>query len=151
MNRASLLAQMVKNLPAIQETWVQSPGAEDALEKEMATHSSILAWRIPWTEEPGRLQSMGSQRGGHSWATTTLSPSNVMNSVELNFGLHHNSSSLHLPRCLSGILLFLLIPLPGLILPSLCPLPSLSCLAPSLPRPLFYYVQILYLKVWWSD
>ena len=48
---------MVKNLPAIQETWVQSLGQEDPLEKEMATHSSILAWEIPWTEEPGRLQS----------------------------------------------------------------------------------------------
>ena len=52
---------MVKNLPAIQETWVQSLGQEDPLGKEMATHSSILAWRIPWTEEPSRLQSMGSQ------------------------------------------------------------------------------------------
>ena len=54
-------AQSVKNLPAVQKTWVQSLGWEDPLEKEMATHSSILAWRIPWTEEPGRLQSMGSQ------------------------------------------------------------------------------------------
>ena len=52
---------MVKNLPAMQETWVQSLGQEDALEKEMATHSSILAWRIPWIEEPGSLQSMGSK------------------------------------------------------------------------------------------
>ena len=52
---------MVKNLPAVQETWVQSLGGEDALKKEMATHSSILAWEIPWTEEPGGLQSMGSQ------------------------------------------------------------------------------------------
>ena len=52
---------MVKIPPAMQETWVQSLGQEDPLEKEMATHSSILAWRIPWTEEPGRLQSMGSQ------------------------------------------------------------------------------------------
>ena len=56
---------MVKNLPAIQETQVQSLGREDPLEREMATHSSILAWRIPWTEEPGGLQSMGSQRVGH--------------------------------------------------------------------------------------
>ena len=56
---------MVKNLPTVQETWVQSLGQEDSLEKGMATHSSILAWRIPWTEEPGRLQSMGSQRVGH--------------------------------------------------------------------------------------
>ena len=58
----SLVAQMVKNLPAMWETRVQSLGREDPLEKEMATHSNILAWRIPWTEEAGRLQSMGSQR-----------------------------------------------------------------------------------------
>ena len=55
------MAQMVKNLPAMQETWVGFLGQEDPLEKEMATHSSILAWRISWTEEPSRLQSMGSQ------------------------------------------------------------------------------------------
>ena len=63
------MAQQVKNPPAMQETQemrVQSPGREDPLEEEMATHSSILAWRIPWTEEPGRLQSMGSQRVGHN-------------------------------------------------------------------------------------
>ena len=57
---------MVKNLPAMQETQVQSLGWEDSLEKGMAIHSSILAWRIPWTEEPGGLQSMGSQRVGHN-------------------------------------------------------------------------------------
>ena len=56
---------MVKNLPAMQETWVRSLGREDPLEKEMATHSSVLAWKIPWTENPGRLQSIGSQRVGH--------------------------------------------------------------------------------------
>ena len=56
---------MVRNLPALWETWVQSVGQEDPLEKEMATHSSILAWRIPRTEEPGRLQSIGLQRVGH--------------------------------------------------------------------------------------
>ena len=56
---------MVKNLPAMQETWVPSLGQEDPLEKEMATHSSILSWRIPWKEEPDRLQSMGSQRVRH--------------------------------------------------------------------------------------
>ena len=55
------MAQMVKRLPTVQETRVQSLGREDPLEKEMATHSSILAWKIPWMEEPGRLQSMGSQ------------------------------------------------------------------------------------------
>ena len=56
---ASLIAQVVKNLPAMQETQIRFLGREDPLEKEMATHSSILTWRIPWTEEPGRLQSMG--------------------------------------------------------------------------------------------
>ena len=55
------MAQRVKRLPAEQETWVRSLGRENPLEKEMATHSSTLAWKIPWTEEPGRLQSMGSQ------------------------------------------------------------------------------------------
>ena len=58
-------AQTVKNLPAMWETQVQTLGQEDPLEKEMATHSSTLAWKIPWTEEPGRLQTMGSQRVGH--------------------------------------------------------------------------------------
>ena len=58
------MAQTVKNLPVMQETWVPSLGWEDLLEKGMATHASILAWRIPWTEEPGRLQSMGLQRDG---------------------------------------------------------------------------------------
>ena len=57
---------MVKNLPAMQEIWVQSLGWEDPLEKGKATHSSILTWRIPWTEEPGGLESMGSQRIGHN-------------------------------------------------------------------------------------
>ena len=58
---ASLIAQLVKNLPAMQETWVRFLGQENPLEKEMAIHSSILAWKIPWTEEPGGLQSMGLQ------------------------------------------------------------------------------------------
>ena len=62
---SSLVAQMVKNLPAVQETRVRSLDQEDLLEQEMATHSRILAWRILWTEEPGGLQSMGSQRDGH--------------------------------------------------------------------------------------
>ena len=59
------VAQMVKHLPTMQETGVQSLGREDLLEKEMATHSIILAWKIPWMEEPGRLQSMGLQKVGH--------------------------------------------------------------------------------------
>ena len=65
---ASPLAQWVKNPPAVQEIWVWSLGQEDALKEGMATHSSILAWRLPWTEEPGRLQSIGSQRAGHNWS-----------------------------------------------------------------------------------
>ena len=67
---ASLVAQRLKRLPAMWETWVRSLGREDPLEKEMATHSSILAWRIPWVEEPGGLQSTGSKRIGHDWVTS---------------------------------------------------------------------------------
>ena len=67
---ASLVADRLKHLPPMQETLVWSLGWEDPLEKEMAIHSSILAWRIPWTEEPGGLQSTGSQRVGHDWATS---------------------------------------------------------------------------------
>ena len=65
MLRASLMAQLVKNSPAIPETWAQSLGWEDPLENEMAIHSRTIAWKIPWMEEPGRLQSMGSLRVGH--------------------------------------------------------------------------------------
>ena len=68
-----LVAQMVKNLPSMQETWVRCLGQEDPQEKKMATHSSILAWRIPWTEDPGSLQFMGLQVG-HDWATKPLPP-----------------------------------------------------------------------------
>ena len=66
MYNSKIMAQMVKNLPAMQESQVQSLGQEDLLAKEMAAHSSILTWRIPWTEGPGRLQSMGKQRVGHN-------------------------------------------------------------------------------------
>ena len=66
MPEASVVAQTVKNLPAMQETWVRSMSWEDPLEKGMATHCSILAWRIPWPEEPVGLQSMGSQRVRHN-------------------------------------------------------------------------------------
>ena len=69
---ASPVAQTIKNLPVTWETWLLSLGWEDPLEKGMATHSSILAWRIPWTEKPGRLQSMGLQRVRHNWATFTF-------------------------------------------------------------------------------
>ena len=68
---ASLVVQTVKNLPAVWKTRVQSLGREDPLQKGMATHSSILAWKIPCTEEPGQLQSMGLQRTGSDWATNT--------------------------------------------------------------------------------
>jgi len=66
------MAQTVKNLPEMQKTWVLSLGQEDTLEKRMATHSSILAWWIAWTEDPGGLQSMGLQIVGHDWATNTF-------------------------------------------------------------------------------
>jgi len=72
-NRALLVAQTVKNLPAVRETWVQSLGWEDPLEKEVSTHCSILSRKIPWTEEPGRLQSMESQSIRHNWMTNTFS------------------------------------------------------------------------------
>ena len=63
---------MAKNMPAMCETWIRSPGWEDPLEESIATHSSILAWMIPWSEEPGGQQFMGSQRVGHDWATNTF-------------------------------------------------------------------------------
>ena len=73
LDNVTLVAQTVKRLPTMWETQVRSLGQEDPLAKEMATHSSILAWKIPWMEKPGRLQSMGSQRVGQGWATS-LSP-----------------------------------------------------------------------------
>ena len=85
---ASLVAQMVKNLPAMPETWVLSQGWEDPLKKGMATHSSILAWRIPWTEEPGRLQSMGSQRVRHAWTT-------FIHVTSLHDGKEHQEENIH--------------------------------------------------------
>ena len=73
-----LVAQMVKHLSTMWETWVRSLGQEDPLEKEMATHSSTIAWKIPWMEEPARLQSMGSQRVGHDWVTSLSVYSYIM-------------------------------------------------------------------------
>ena len=67
-----MVAQRLKHLRAVRETWVQSLGQEDPLEKEMAIHSSTVAWKIPWTEEPGRLQSVGSQRAGTRLSELTL-------------------------------------------------------------------------------
>ena len=82
--RTSLIARLVKNLPTMQETWVQSLGQEDPLEKEMAAHSSILAWRIPWTEEPGRLQSMGLQ-SRNDWATNVQGCTALRNASQVLF------------------------------------------------------------------
>ena len=89
-NRASLLAQTVKNLPAIQETWVRAPGQEDPPEKGVAAHSSILAWRIPRTKEPGGLQSMGLQRMGHDWVNNTYLLINIVEWLHRNIvGVPH--------------------------------------------------------------
>ena len=87
---ASLVAQRLKHLPPMRENWVWSLSWEDPLEKEMTTHSSILAWRIPWTEEPGRPQSLGSQRVRHDWAT----------SLSLLFYLAYFQSSIHAAACI---------------------------------------------------
>ena len=86
----------VKNLPAMRETWVRSLGQEDPLEEGMATHSSILAWRIPWTEDPGRLQSMGSQRVGHNWTTEyAYLYDGEEEGIKQNYKLLHGSWWLH--------------------------------------------------------
>ena len=77
----------VKNLPEVQETWVWSLSWEDPLEKGMATHSRILAWRIPWTEEPGGLQSIGSQRGRHDWVSTHTHVRNIKDDLTFRVGL----------------------------------------------------------------
>ena len=85
--RTSLVAQRVKRLPSMQETWVRSLGGEDPLEKEMATHSSILAWKTSWMEKPGGLQSMESQRVGHDWATSlSLSFTRNLTSIDGSLG-----------------------------------------------------------------
>jgi len=81
------VAQMVKNPPALQETWVWSLGWEDPLEEGMATHSSIPAWSIPWTEKPGGLLSMGSQRVGHDWVTRQKHNDGSRNSKNHEIGL----------------------------------------------------------------
>ena len=108
--RTSLVAQTVKCLSTMRETRVRSLGQEDPLEKEMAPHSSTIAWKIPWTEEPGRLQSMGSQRVGHDWVTSlSLWLSGMIASVlylaETLTPLHGNVAqlycefSLSIPKC----------------------------------------------------
>ena len=82
---SSLVAQTVKHLPTMRETWVQSLGREDPLEKEMATPSSTLAWEIPWMEEPGRLQSVGSQRVIYDWATSPYLTFSILSDWDLPF------------------------------------------------------------------
>ena len=80
------MAETVKHLPAVQESWVRSPGQEDPLEKGMATHSILHAWRTPWTEEPGGLQSMGLQRVRHDWATDRIKKAYCMYQALLDSG-----------------------------------------------------------------
>ena len=88
------MAQTVKNLPATLVTQVQPVGLEDPLEKGMATNSSILAWRTPWTEEPDRLQSMGPQRVGHNWATNTHTATEYLAvSVYVEYNMHFKYSA----------------------------------------------------------
>ena len=94
MRSISALAQMVKRLPAMREIRVQSLGWEDLLEKETATHSSILAWKIPGTEASGRLQSMGSQRVGHDWATSLHFTSSKQSSSHFLAKISHKTQLL---------------------------------------------------------
>ena len=94
----SLLAQRLKHLPASQEMWVWSLGREDPLEKEMATHSSILAWRIPWMEEPGGLQSTGSQRVGHDWATTSIHFTSILKEINPEYSVDDETPILWPPE-----------------------------------------------------
>ena len=99
------VAQRVKNLPAMQETWVHFLGREYPLEKEMATHSSILAWKIPWTEEPGRLLHTGSQRVGHAWVTDTHTHTRVkeMSSKDVFYSAGSYSHCFVVVQLLSGV------------------------------------------------
>ena len=93
----NLVAQTVQHLPAMRETPIRSLAWEDPLEKEMATHSSTLAWKIPWTEEPCRLQSMGSQRVGHNWAASLhFTSSSRLNPIVSNLGVSSEMSKLGL-------------------------------------------------------
>ena len=85
LHQASLVTQTVKHLPTMRETWVWSLRWEDPLEKEMATHSSIHAWEIPWTKEPGGLQSMGSQRVRHDWMTSFFQHYRIVKTKELHW------------------------------------------------------------------
>ena len=108
--RASLVAHIVKKLIAMQETWIRSLGQKDPLEKEMATHSSIFAWRIPWTEEPGRLQSMASQRIGYNLGTFTFTFSCMFYCFEVRNQSRdiqqHSSSNVPAMHCSWTLLIF---------------------------------------------
>ena len=86
---ASIIAQWISKLPAMQETWVWCLGQEDPLEKEMATHFSFLAWRIPWTEEPDRLSFIGSQRVKHNQSDSTHKVKCALFHVDMQFSKHH--------------------------------------------------------------
>ena len=88
INWSSLVAHLVTSPPAMKETWIQSLGREDRLEKEMTTHSSTLAWRISRTEEPGGLQSMGPQRVGHDWMTLSLEMAQFCSFFWLSYVIH---------------------------------------------------------------
>ena len=112
---ASLVAQMVKHLAAMWKTQVQSLGQADPLEKEMATHSSTLAWKIPCTEDPGRLQSMWSQRIGHDWATSL----SLYKYMHISDSLGHEDSLAWFP--------FLWMPMPFRVYLELCPGSKLTC------------------------
>ena len=92
VSRTSLVAQMVKRLPTMQETWVRSLGWEDPLEKEMAIHSSTLAWKIPWMVERGRLQSMESQRVEHDWVALMSMSMSMKIMVTFSHGLSYGST-----------------------------------------------------------
>ena len=93
--KVSLAAQTVNKLPVMQETRVQSLGQKDSLEKGMATHSSILAWRIPWTEEPESLQSTGAQRVRHNWSKNTFTLLYIMHSKTIHYVVFTWFSTLH--------------------------------------------------------
>ena len=112
---ASLVVQMVKHLAAMWKTWVWSLDQEDPLEKEMATHSSTLAWKIPWTEESGRLQSMGSQRTGHDWEPSL----SLYKYLHISDSLGHENSLAWFP--------FLWMPMPFTVYLELCPGSKLTC------------------------
>ena len=98
LSGAFLVSRTVKNLPTMLETLVQSVGQEDPLQKGMATHSSILAWRIPWTEKPGRLQSIGLQRVGHDWAhmRSDMQFASSKNSLDEEFNFFNREYAIHI-------------------------------------------------------